>query len=90
MIKRYRYIISRADGTEYDGRYYSKAEAKYVYDRYDLQSQGFFIMETLTLVKTKTDLINEILSYGLNIKPYKLWLMPKKKLERIVVKWKTK
>lgn len=89
MIKRYKYIIRRADGVEYNGRLYSKAEAKYVYDRYDLQSQGFFIMETLTLVKTKTDLINEILSYGLNIKLYKLWFMSKKKLERIV-KWKTK
>lgn len=90
MIKRYRYIIRRVDGTEYDGRYYSEAEAKYVYDRYGLQSQGFFIIETLTLVKTKTDLINEILSYGLNIKPYKLWFMSKKKLERIVNKWKIK
>lgn len=89
MIKRYRYIIRRADGVDYDGKYYSKAEAKYVYGRYDLQRQGFFILETLTLVKTKTDLINEILPLGLSIKPYKLWLMSKKKLERIV-KWKTK
>lgn len=90
MIKRYKYIIRRADGVEYDGRLYSKAEAKYVCDRYCLTRQGFFILETLTLVKTKTDLINEILSLGLSIKPYKLWLKPKKKLERIVAKWKTK
>ena len=90
MIVRYRYMISKPDGTEYDGKYYSEAEAKYVYDRYGLQRQGFYIMKTYRVVKTKTDLINEIRMFDINTKVYKLWLMPKKKLERIVNKWKIK
>ena len=47
MIVRYRYMISKPDGTEYDGRYYSEAEAKYVYDRYGLQKARFLYYENL-------------------------------------------
>jgi len=47
-------------------------------------------MKTYRVIKTKTDLINEIRMFDINTKVYKLWLMPKEKLERIVNKWKIK
>ena len=44
--------------------------------------QGFYIMKTCSVIKTKTDLINEIRMFDINTKVYKLWLMPKKEVRK--------